>query len=77
MLELKDKVGVAAAWEAAGAEHAPTAEQTCINDAILALISLGYKQTDAHKAVTQAFKTAAGGQNSEVLLRQALKLLIS
>src|SRR5450631_3687694 len=55
VLELKDKVGVAAAWEAASAEHAPTAEQTCINDAILALISLGYKQTDAHKAVTEAF----------------------
>jgi len=76
VLELKDKVGVAAAWEAASAEHAPTPEQACINDAVLALISLGYKQTDAQKAVTQAFKAAGGGQNSEALLRQALKLLI-
>lgn len=76
VLELKDKVGVAAAWEAAGAEHAPSAEQACMNDAILALISLGYKQTDALKAVTQASKTAGGAENPEALLRQALKLLI-
>ena len=76
VLELKDKVGVAAAWEAAGAEHAPTPEQASVNDAILALISLGYKQVDAHKAVTQAFKTAEGARDPEALLRQALKLLI-
>src|SRR5438067_7986900 len=54
VLELKDKVGVAAAWEAASAEHAPGAEATQVNDAVLALISLGYKQVDAHKAVKQA-----------------------
>jgi len=39
VLELKDKVGVAAAWEAAGAQHAPAAVE--MNDAVLALISLG------------------------------------
>ncbi|MDP9292549.1 MAG: Holliday junction branch migration protein RuvA, partial [Verrucomicrobiota bacterium] len=32
VLELKDKVGVAAAWEAAGEQHAPTPEQRHIND---------------------------------------------
>ncbi|MEA3186935.1 MAG: holliday junction helicase RuvA [Chthoniobacter sp.] len=74
VLELKDKVGVAAAWEAASAAHAPGAEETQVNDAVLALISLGYKQVDAHKAVTQAL---AGGQKAaEDLVRQALKLLI-
>src|SRR5438045_2260385 len=48
VLELKDKVGVAAAWEAASAAHAPSAEEAHVNDAVLALISLGYKQVDAH-----------------------------
>ncbi|HEY2140224.1 MAG TPA: Holliday junction branch migration protein RuvA [Chthoniobacterales bacterium] len=31
VLELKDKLGVVAAWEAASAEHAPTAEQSQAN----------------------------------------------
>ena len=53
-MELKDKVGIAAAWEAASAAHAPTPEEAQVNDAVLALISLGYKQVDAHKAVKAA-----------------------
>ena len=51
ILELKDKLGVAAAWEAASAAHAPTPEEEQANEAVLALIALGYKQIDAHKAV--------------------------
>ena len=74
VLELKDKVGVAAAWEAASAAHAPSPEEIRINDAVLALISLGYKQVEAHKAV----KSAATDPTLSVedLVRQALKLLI-
>src|SRR5207248_5158735 len=36
VLELKDKVGVAAAWEAASATQAPTAEQGQANEVVLA-----------------------------------------
>src|SRR5437016_4121358 len=75
VLELKDKVGIAAAWEAASAAHAPTAEETQMNDAVLALISLGYKQVDAHKSVVQALAKGAA-KTTEELVRQALKLLI-
>src|SRR6266571_2701331 len=53
VLELKDKLGVAAAWEAVSAVHAPTPEQEQANEAVLALIALGYKQIDAHKAVRE------------------------
>lgn len=74
IVELKDKVGIAAAWEAASAAHAPTPEEAQVNDAVLALISLGYKQVDAHKAVKQAWEK--GGREVEVLVRQALKGLI-
>jgi holliday junction DNA helicase RuvA len=74
IVELKDKVGIAAAWEAASAAHAPTPEEAQINDAVLALISLGYKQVDAHKAVKQAWER--GGREVEALVRQALKGLI-
>jgi Holliday junction DNA helicase RuvA len=74
VLELKDKVGVAAAWEAASAKPAPGAAE--MNDAVLALISLGYKQVDAHKAVKQAYESEPGRKTTEELVRRALKTLI-
>ena len=76
IVELKDKVGIAAAWEVASAAHAPTPEERLINDAVLGLIALGYKQVDAHKAVKQAQEKSGGAQTTEELVRQALKLLI-
>jgi holliday junction DNA helicase RuvA len=76
VVELKDKVGVAAAWEAASAGHAPTPEEAQINDAVLALIALGYKQADAHKAVKTAQEKGGTAQNVEEVVRAALKLLI-
>ena len=75
-MELKDKVGIAAAWEAASAAHAPTPEQKQVNDAVLALISLGYKQVDAHKAVKLALEKGGTAQETGDLVRQALKILI-
>ena len=74
IVELKDKVGIATAWEVASAAHAPTPEETQVNDAVLALISLGYKQVDAHKAVKQVWEK--GSRATEDLVRQGLKLLI-
>src|SRR5437016_3464881 len=38
VLELKDKLGVVAAWEAASAAHTPTVEQSQANEAVLAWI---------------------------------------
>lgn len=76
ILELKDKVGVAAAWEAASEKHTPSEEEVRINDAVLALISLGYKQVEAHKAVKKAFEASGKTAAVEDLVRQALKLLI-
>jgi len=74
VLELKDKVGVAAAWEAASLKQAPgTAE---MNDAVLALISLGYKQVDAHKAVKNVLESEPDEKTTEELVRRALKTLI-
>jgi Holliday junction DNA helicase RuvA len=72
VLELKDKLGVAAAWEAATAAHAPTPEQEQANEAVLALIALGYKQADAHKAVRD-LQTQGGAKSAEELVKLALK----
>jgi Holliday junction DNA helicase RuvA len=76
IVELKDKVGIAAAWEAASASHAPTPEEAKVTDAVLGLIALGYKQVDAHKAVKQAYEKGGPSQTAEDLVRQALKILI-
>src|SRR5437764_11305112 len=74
VLELKDKLGVAAAWEAATAEHAPSPEQEQANEAMLALIALGYKQVDAHKAVRDLQDQA---KPAEELVKLALKKMAS
>jgi Holliday junction DNA helicase RuvA len=73
VLELKDKLGVVAAWEAASAAHAPTAEQSQANEAVLALIALGYKQVDAHKTVRELQERDGGIQTAEELVKTALK----
>jgi len=72
VLELKDKLGVAAAWEAASAMHAPTPEQEQANEAVLALIALGYKQIDAHKTVRE-LQEKGGAKPAEELVKLALK----
>lgn len=77
VLELRDKVGVAAAWEAASAANAPSPAEASLNDAVLALISLGYKQVEAHKAVRQIRDAAPAGKLAvDELVRRALKLLV-
>jgi Holliday junction DNA helicase RuvA len=73
VLELKDRVGVAAAWEAASAAHAPSPEQEQANEAVLALIALGYKQVDAHKLVRDLQEREGRGKSAEELLKMALK----
>ena len=73
VLELKDKLGVVAAWEAASAEHAPTPEQTQANEAVLALIALGYKQVDAHKAVRDLQEREPAIKTAEELVKGTLK----
>jgi Holliday junction DNA helicase RuvA len=72
VLELKDKLGVAAAWEAASAMHAPTPEQEQANEAVLALITLGYKQIDAHKTVRE-LQEKGEAKPAEELVKLALK----
>ncbi len=77
VLELKDKVGVAAAWEAASATHAPTPEEGQANEAVLALIALGYKQVDAHKTVRDLQERERDIKSAEDLVKLALKRMAS
>jgi len=70
--ELKDKLGVAAAWEAASAAHAPSPEEEEANEAVLALIALGYKQIDAHKSVRE-MQQKGEAKSAQELVKLALK----
>jgi len=72
VLELKDKLGVAAAWEAASATHAPSPEEEEANEAVLALIALGYKQIDAHKNVRE-MQQKGEAKSAQELVKLALK----
>ncbi|MDB6133033.1 MAG: ruva: holliday junction dna helicase ruva [Verrucomicrobiales bacterium] len=78
ILELKDKVGVTDAWkdsaEAPGTKNALTPEQAAMNDAILGLINLGYKQVEAQKAVKKLVEEGTLAE-SGALVRGALRLL--
>lgn len=71
VLELKDKVGVAEAWKAVG-DSVASPEMVRHNDVVLALISLGYKQSEAAKAATSAAKAAGDDAGVEDLIRAAL-----
>lgn len=73
IVDLKDKIGVAGVWEAASAERALNPEEQMVNDAVLALISLGYKQVEAHKLIRTASEKLPTPVNVEKLVREALR----
>ena len=77
VLELKDKLGVAAEWEAASRENAPSGIERHLHDAVLALISLGYRQVEAHKAVKSVLSSLSAESSAEDVVREALKRLLS
>ena len=73
VVELKDKVGPAGAWEAISAQRALSPEDQKVNDAVLALIALGFKQVEAHEAVRGALATLGEKVTIEDLVRACLK----
>ncbi|MGO9202169.1 MAG: Holliday junction branch migration protein RuvA [Limisphaerales bacterium] len=73
VVELKDKIGAAGAWEAASAQRALSGPEQRVNDAVLALMALGFKQLEAHDAVRRT-QAALGPQATvEELVRACLK----
>ena len=72
-MELKDKVGAAGAWEAASAQRAFSPEDQKVNDAVLALMALGFKQLEAHDAVRKVQASLGTSATVEDLVRACLK----
>jgi holliday junction DNA helicase RuvA len=73
VVELKDKIGAAGAWEASSAQRALPAEEQKLSDAVLALIALGFKQPEAHDAVRGAAALLGPPATVEDLVRACLK----
>ena len=73
VVELKDKIGPAGAWEAGSAQRGLSAEDQKINDAVLALMALGSKQVEAHDVVRGAAALLGSSATVEDLVRACLK----
>jgi Holliday junction DNA helicase RuvA len=73
VVELRDKIGTAGAWEAASAARALSPDGQKTNDAVLALMALGFKQAEAHDAVRSAAQSLGPKAALEDLVRAALK----
>jgi len=73
VVELRDKIGAAGAWEAISAQRALSPDDQKINDAVLALMALGFKQIEAHDAVRQAQSALGPPATVEDLVRACLR----
>jgi Holliday junction DNA helicase RuvA len=75
VVELRDKIGPAAAWEAASTQRGLSPADQRVNDAVLALMALGYKQPQAQEVVRAAQTQLGPSATLEELVRAALKRL--
>jgi len=73
VVELRDKIGAAGAWEASSARRALSPADQKINDAVLALMALGFKQVDAHDAVRAAQPVLGPQATVEDVVRACLR----
>jgi Holliday junction DNA helicase RuvA len=73
VIELKDKIGPGGVLEAQSARRALSSDEQKVNDAVLALIALGFKPAEAHESIraTQALLGPEAGL--EELVRASLK----
>ena len=73
VVELRDKIGAAAAIEAASAKHGLAPDDQKTTDALLALVALGFKQNEASDAVRAARAMLGQQATVEQIVRACLK----
>src|SRR6266566_3885888 len=73
VVEIKDKIGAAGAWEALSAQRALSPADQKFNDAVLALMALGFKQIEAHDSVRKTQNSLGPQATVEDLVRACLK----
>lgn len=72
IVELKDKLSDGEVLEAVAGAEPSSPEEMRTRDAVLALISLGYKQADALKMIKDVLPRVTAGLSVEDLVRRAL-----
>jgi Holliday junction DNA helicase RuvA len=73
VVELRDKIGAAGAWEASSAQRSLSDADQKVNDAVLALMALGFKQPEAHESIRAAQSVLGPRAGVEDLVRASLK----
>jgi holliday junction DNA helicase RuvA len=73
VVELKDKIGAAGAWEASSEQRGLSAADQKLADAVAALVALGFKQADAHETVRGVQAVLGLQATVEDLVRASLK----
>jgi len=73
VIELKDRIGKAGALEASSAQRALSAADQKINDAVLALMALGFKAAEAHESIRASHAALGPQAGIEELVRASLK----
>jgi Holliday junction DNA helicase RuvA len=73
VVELRDKLGQSAVWEAASAARTASPQEQKFNDALLALMALGYKQPEAAEMVKGAAAVLGETATTDQLVRASLK----
>ena len=75
MVEMRDKLPALAADRDIALSAKSAADEAVMNDAISALVNLGYKKGVARKAIDQAIERLEGEINLESLLKESLRAL--
>lgn len=75
VLELKDRVGKLHPGSAAASDLPKQGQEAAAEDALSALVNLGYRQQDAKEALKQVRKTKPESISLEDMIRESLKEL--
>ncbi len=73
VVELRDKFGASAGWEASSAQRALSSADQKINDAVLGLMALGFKHIEAHDTVRSVVAKLGPEAGLEDIVRASLK----
>jgi Holliday junction DNA helicase RuvA len=73
VVELKDKMGAPGAWPLSSTAASTSPVDQRLNDAVLALVALGFKQPEAHESVRAAQGLLGPDTRVEDLVRACLK----
>lgn len=73
VLELKDKLGRLHSGGGPGVGAQPESAQGLLEDALSALVNLGYRTADAKEALKQVERRRGGSRTLQDLIREALK----